>query len=163
MKHTKKKKSSSQIRRETRRRLERKDNKDSEGSEKVSDKFAMPNGVSNDSEDLNIFACSKCDSKLKSEKGLNIHIGKAHKSEESLSPENERCFSEQNTSLSMSLSKELETRQEEKPEPDQLVCTLCGDLWGPLKTACSPDSIYVRQVQWKSPCSKCWTKNTKVQ
>jgi hypothetical protein len=89
---------------------------------------------------------------------LNIHTGKAHKSEESLSLENERCFSEQNNSLSMSPSKELETRQEEEPEPDQLVCTMCGDLWGPLKTACSPDSTY---VQWKSLCSKCWTKKTK--
>ena len=86
---TKKKKSPSQIRRETRRRLERKDNKDSEGNKKVSEKSAMPNGDSNDSEDLNLFACSKCDSKFKSEKGLNIHIGKALKSKEYLSPENE--------------------------------------------------------------------------
>ena len=92
---------------------------------------------------------------------MNIHIGKAHKSEESLCPEKERCLSEQNNSLSMSPVKELETRQEEEPEPDQLVCTMCGDLWGPLKTACSPDSTYVRQVQWKILCRKCWTKNTK--
>ena len=152
--HTKKKKSPSQIQREPRRRLERKENKDSEGTKKVSDKSAMPNGDSNDYKDINLFACSKCDSKFKSEKRLNIHIGKVH-------PENELCLSEQNNSMSMSPSKELETRQEEEREPDQLVCTMCGDLLGPLKTGCSLYSTYVRQVQCKSLCSKCWTKKTK--
>ena len=49
----------------------------------------LSDGDSNYSEDLNLFACSKCDSKFKSEKGLNINIGKAQKIVESLSPENE--------------------------------------------------------------------------
>ena len=74
----KKKKSPSQLWRETRRRLERKDKKESESTAKVSDK---------DSEDPKLFACSKCDSKFKSQKGLNIHIGKAYKSEVTSTPE----------------------------------------------------------------------------
>ena len=36
------------------------------------------------------FKCGHCDANFKSEKGLNIHVGKAHKTEASSVPEKER-------------------------------------------------------------------------
>ena len=155
----KKKKSPSQLRRETRSRLERKHMEESEATEKVTDKSTMHYQVVSDSEEPKLFKCSKCDLKFKSEKGLKIHTGKAHKSEINFTTEKERCTSSHNNSRSIS-NEDQGPRSEDEPEISQLVCTMCGDHWGPLTTACSTDSTYVRQVQWKSLCSKCWTKKT---
>ena len=101
--------------------------------------------------------------KFKSEKGLKIHTGKAHESEIKSPPEKKRCTSSHNNSLSISNNEDQGPREGDEPEISQLVCTMCGDLWGPLTTACNTDSTYVQQVQWKSLCSKCWTKTHRVQ
>ena len=55
--HMKKKKSPNQLRRETRRRLERKHMEESEATEQVTDKSTMHNQVVSDSEKLKLFEC----------------------------------------------------------------------------------------------------------
>ena len=66
-----------QIRREEKRREAR--NSPKEDTVKVSDKTILTN-----------YKCSHCGVDFKSERGLKIHIGKAHKSESTSSPEKER-------------------------------------------------------------------------
>ena len=63
--HVKKKKSPSQLWRETRRRLEKKHMEESEATEQVTDKSTMHNQVVSNSEELKLFECSKCDLKFK--------------------------------------------------------------------------------------------------
>ena len=96
----KKKKSPSQLRREKKRREASKVTQ--EDTEKV------PVQVTSDN--LH-FKCTQCDSNFKSEKGLNIHIGKAHKKEELPTPEKERRSSELEE-LSLNLTPSRERREE---------------------------------------------------
>ena len=88
----KKKKSPSQLRRENKRRMERKQAEDTEiVTEEANIHFF--NEVSEE-EETGGFKCRECAQTFKSEKGLKIHFGKTHKSEVLLpTPEKERCFS----------------------------------------------------------------------
>ena len=71
----KKKKSPSQLRRETRRREERKQNVTKKDTADVSEY---------------VYNCNMCETVSKSEQGLKIHIGKVHKDSILKSPEKER-------------------------------------------------------------------------
>ena len=103
----KKKKSPTQLRRENKRREARKVTQ--EDTEKVP--------VQVISDNLN-FKCTQCDSNFKSEKGLNIHIGKAHKKEELQTPEKERGSSEQEA-LTLNLTQSRECREEPEDTVEQ--------------------------------------------
>ena len=95
-----KKKSPSQLRREKKRWEER--NSKKEDTVKVSE---------NDNPEYPSFKCDHCDATFKSEKGLNIHIGKSHKTHSSSTPEKERGFSP-DKELSIILTPVKETREE---------------------------------------------------
>ena len=84
----KNKKSPSQLWREKRRKDEREKTK--EDTEEVSEK--------SDSNTIS-FKCDYCDANFKSEKGLKIHVGKAHKTEASSVPEKESGVSPQKEPL----------------------------------------------------------------
>ena len=96
----KKKKSPSQVRREAKRRETRKITQ--EATEKVSAKSLSDN--------LD-YKCPQCELSFKTEKGLNIHIGKAHKKEELPTPEKERGASA-HEDLSLTLTPPKECREE---------------------------------------------------
>ena len=98
----KKKKSPSQVRREAKRRETRKTTQ--EATEKVSAKSLSDN--------LD-YKCPQCEISFKTEKGLNIHIGKAHKKEELPTPEKERGASA-HEDLSLTLTPPKECREEFK-------------------------------------------------
>ena len=88
----KKKKSPSQLRRESKRRIEREQAKVTETVTEEAN-IHHPDEVSQLEETVG-FKCTECAQTFKSEKGLNIHFGKTHKSEVLLpTPEKERCFS----------------------------------------------------------------------
>ena len=57
------------------------------------------------------YKCTQCEGNFKSEKGLNIHIGKAHKKEELITPEKGRGNSAQEE-LSLTLTPTKECRKE---------------------------------------------------
>ena len=61
------------------------------------------------------FKCTQCETSFKSEKGLNIHIGKAHKKEELPTPEKERGYSAEGE-RSLNLTPTWECRE----EPDNI-------------------------------------------
>ena len=144
-----KKKSPSQVRREERRRRER-EAKRCEASVYVA-------------ETSDSYSCKKCEMSFDTEKGLNIHIGRIHKSENVLesTPEKERIEEQEELSLSLSPIKEVreEPPADLKAEP-QSVCTKCGDLWGPVKKVIYESANYVDRVRWNSLCSTCWTSST---
>ena len=126
----KKRKSPSQLRREQKRKLERNAKQQFEATERVTDMPAKSkNYVVSESEEANIYDCSKCEMNFKTEKGLNIHVGKAHKSETPSTPEKERSSSTQD--ISLVIAPVQAERAILMPENGQLVCTECGDFWGP--------------------------------
>ena len=104
-----KKKSPSQIRREKKRREASDSIK--EDTVKVSDKPILTN-----------YKCSHCAFDFKSERGLKIHIGKAHKTESTSTPEKERGATPQKD---MSLVIIHETREETY---EKAVSEVDGDL-----------------------------------
>ena len=142
----KKKKSPSQLRIEKRRKEEREKTK--EDTEEVSEK--------SDSNTMS-FKCDYCESNFKSEEGLKIHVGKAHKTEASSVPEKERgVFPQKEPLLTLTPAREL---REEVDHTNiyKLVFTECGEFWGPPTSACSTASSDEQQVKWKTLCSSCWT------
>ena len=84
------------------------------------------------------FTCDHCDARFKSEDGLKIHVGKAHKSEVISVPEKERGVSHQNKLL-QTLTPGKERREEVKHEPNisKIVCTKCWESWGPQTSCCN--------------------------
>ena len=56
------------------------------------------------------FKCTHCETSFKSEKGLHVHIGKAHKKEELPTPEKERGSSAEGE-LSLNITPTLECRE----------------------------------------------------
>ena len=78
-----------------------------------------------------------------------------HKSETPSTPEKERSASTQD--ISLVISPVQAERAILTPENGQVVCTECGDFWGPATSiACTADSKET-QVKWTNLCSKCWT------
>ena len=121
----KKKKSPSQIRREKRRKDDREKTK--EDTEKVSKKSAS-NKPS--------FKCDHCDANFKSEKGWNIHVGKAHKTEASYIPEKEREVSPQEElMLTLTPAREFSEEVNHEANISMLICTDCGEFWRPPTSA----------------------------
>ena len=144
-----KKKSPSQIRREERRKNEREHKKSKVTVEVADGSFSE---VSKD-----IFQCTKCEENFKTEKGLNIHIGRMHKENVIEStPEKERCSAQNDLSLNLTPTKDV-SREILKPDDGRLVCTECGNFWGPPTTTCSTAYSVEKQVKWNNLCSKCWT------
>ena len=104
-----------------------------------------------------VYSCNKCDEHFKTEKGLKIHIGRMHKEEILQStPEKERGAILAEPSLNLTPIKEGSSELQ-KPETGQLVCTECGDFWGPPTTVCSTAYSDEKQEKWNNLCSKCWT------
>ena len=100
---------------------------------------------------------------FETEKGLKIHVGRIHKSENVLesTPEKERSQEQEDISLSITPIKEV---KEEPPadiitEP-QSICTKCGDLWGPVKKPIYDSAGYMDRVQWTTLSSTCSTFST---
>ena len=101
----KKNKSPCQTRREERRRLERSQLVPKDATVKVTGV-----GKSND------FKCSNCDMEFGTEKGLKIHIGRAHKVPEATTPEKERSDNPLETSLTVSPLRETVREEKETNE-----------------------------------------------
>ena len=121
----KKKKSPSQIRREKRRKDDREKTK--EDTEEVSEK--------SDSNKPS-FKCDHCDANFKSEKGWNIHVGKAHKTEASYVPEKEREVSPQEElMLTLTPAREFSEEVNHEANISMLICTDCGEFWRPPTSA----------------------------
>ena len=81
-----------------------------------------------------------------------------HKSETPSTPEKERSASTQD--ISLVISPVQAERAILTPENGQVVCTECGDFWGPATAiACTADSKET-QVKWNNLFSKCWTNYT---
>ena len=119
----KKKKSPSQLRREKKRKEERQNKK--EDTVKVYETL----------DESPTFKCDHCKAEFKSEKGLNIHVGKSHKTNSSATPEKERGSSPQKELL-LNLTPAKEVREElnntdleEYPEkemvPSTFKCEYC--------------------------------------
>ena len=96
----KKKKSPSQLRREKKRKEERQNKK--EDTVKVSETLDDKSPT---------FKCDHCEAEFKSEKGLNIHVGKSHKTNSSATPEKERGSSPEKELL-INLTPTKEVRDE---------------------------------------------------
>ena len=129
------------MRREAKRKHERHEKAKSEVNAKVSNGSSMSkHEEASDIEEAKHFKCTECDLFFKTGKDMQIHIGKSHKSEALSTPENERRPSSMN--MSLALSPNLGSREEQEQYSGQLVCTECSDLWG---------------EKWKILCSKCWT------
>ena len=155
----KKKKSPSQMRREAKRKLEREQKDHLEDTVKVTDdSYKSKDEEVSDIEEAKLFKCTECELCFKTDKGLKIHIGKTHKSETISTPEKERGTSSRD--MSLALSPIQGSREEQEQDTGQLVCTECGDLWGPPLAACSTASSREEQEKWKTLCSKCWTNFT---
>ena len=155
----KKKKSPSQMRREAKRKHERLEKATSEVTAKVSDESSMSKHEEvSDIEEAKHFKCTDCELFFKTEKGLNIYIGKSHKKETLSTSEKERRTSSRN--MSLALSPIFGSREEQEQDIGQLICIECSDLWGPPLAACSTASSREEQEKWKTLCSKCWTNFT---
>ena len=71
----------------------------------------------------NVFQCTQCEENFKTEKGLNIHIGRMHKENVIEStPEKERGSAQNDLSLNLTPTKEV-SREIQKPDDGHLVCT----------------------------------------
>ena len=149
-----KKKSPSQVRREMRRRKERESRK-SEVTVNVAEHCVSKNS---DLETPETYFCNHCETNFKTEKGLNIHVGKVHKEDVLEStPEKELVEVQDESSLLLTPIREVrEEPQTEDINACQLVCKNCGDLWGPFTSACYPTATYVDRIRWKTLCSSCW-------
>ena len=142
------------MRREERRRKER-EAKKSKVTENVAEQYDSQNS---DPETPVIFSCNHCEVHFKTEKWLNIHIGKLHK-EYVLESTPEKQHLEVQDESSLLLTPIKEVREEpltEDVKTSQLVCKKCGDLWGPLTSASYPTATHVDKVRWNTLCSSCW-------
>ena len=100
------------------------------------------------------YSCNHCEEKFKTEKGLNIHIGKIHKDS---SPEKEHVAVEEEFSPNITPIKEVRDEPpDEEQSVSQQVCTMCNDLWGPLTKPSYKSVNYVDRTRWNCLCSRCW-------
>ena len=148
----KKKKPTSQIRREAKRKLERQQKEKSEITAEVSEDSSKSKCEEvSDNEEAKLFKCPECELSFKTEKGMKIHIGKSHKSDTLSTPEKERNTSSMN--MSLALSPIEGSRDEKEQDSGQLVCTECSDLWGTPTAACSTASSREEREKWKTLCN----------
>ena len=107
---TKKKKTPSTLRRNARRRTEflKKKLEDSPGNEDVSAKEAVKKVV-----ECGSFKCEQCENVFKSENGLKIHAGKAHKKVNSIPSTPQKLRQQLGGSVSLSASPLLDASREE--------------------------------------------------
>ena len=111
---TKKKKTPSTLRRNARRRTEflKKKLEDSPGNEDVSAKEAVKKVV-----ECGSFKCEQCENVFKSENGLKIHAGKAHKKVNSIPSTPQKLRQQLGGSVSLSASPLLDASREERSLP----------------------------------------------
>ena len=154
----KKKKSPSQIRRETRRREARLKEHSCKDTEEESENEKLK-------PDNHVHKCNFCEINFNSEKGLEIHVGKSHKSNDS-TPEKERTASKPASPDNLNLSAK-EARDETAicpPPEDEVACNWCGELWGPATTR-SQNGIHEEDMTidglagWWRLCSSSWSDN----
>lgn len=165
---TRKKKSPSQLRREQKRRDNRKAAQSGNATVEVAVKALSDS-----------FKCEQCEMKFNSEKGLKIHVGKTHKSIGLQTPEKERT-SDSLVELSLKKSPILGSREElcevspekseevpnpqkkvEKPEP-KIDCGFCGEKWGPATKSTEYMDKEDKMVnggedEWWTLCDVCWS------
>ena len=132
---SKKKKSPSTLRRNARRRAEFL-HKNSEPSteRRPSEKETAPEKEA-EYANKKAFKCDQCDNDFKSENGLKIHIGKAHKNSTLATPD--RLRQQPASSVSLSTSPLLDTSREDSsvtsPEPAKKCTKAC------FSKSCSPE------------------------